>query len=51
MQYKIVKGSDRVSLEGLVNQLLAKGWKLQGGVAIDDSLKYVVCYMQAMVKE
>lgn len=51
MQYKIVKGSDRGSLEHFVNSHLEKGWKPLGGVAVDDSEKFIVYYMQAMIKE
>lgn len=51
MKYKIVEGKTFASdLEEKVNELIARGWKPQGGVSTVH-YSYVVHYFQAMVKE
>lgn len=48
--YCVVEENDRASLEQKVNEMLAAGWVLQGGVSQAVNSKLSVTYCQAMVK-
>ena len=51
MEYMVVVATSVEDLEGEVNELLGKGWKLHGGVS---SMNYGATgfeYCQAMIKE
>ncbi len=47
--YSIIKGVSKAILEQKVVDLLAQGWKLQGGVHVVVSIREEIFY-QAMVK-
>ena len=49
MAYSIIKGRSKAILEKKVIELLAQGWKLQGGVHVIVSMHEEIFY-QAMVK-
>lgn len=56
MEYKVVYGDKAQALETKVNELLASGWKLQGGVTTslnnndDKGGNVSVIFAQAMIK-
>jgi hypothetical protein len=50
-QYRIVENWSRNALEKTVEELLADGWTLVGGVAMTTSLGNERTYAQAMIKE
>jgi hypothetical protein len=54
MQYQVIESRDRETVEELVNEALAEGWKLQGGVSASlavDQGRYDYYYAQALIKE
>lgn len=50
MKYRIISFTHSSKLEDAVETQLKRGWKLQGGVAVESSLD-VVTYHQVMIKE
>ena len=50
MTYKLIATRDEALLEFQVNQLLTKGWQLQGGISITWNGLNPVMFAQAMVK-
>lgn len=49
-QYQIISGPWE-GVEPKVNELLAEGWELQGGVSLSSSLDFDNQYAQAMIKK
>jgi hypothetical protein len=50
MKYRILEKRSAYKLEIEVNELIAQGWRPQGGVAVD-SMGMGESFLQAMVKE
>jgi hypothetical protein len=50
MKYRILEKSSAYKLQIEVNELIAQGWRPQGGVAVD-SMGMCESFLQAMVKE
>lgn len=48
--YRVVEESDLATFELKVNELLAAGWSLQGGVSHGLNAKLQETYCQAMMK-
>ncbi len=50
--YIIVEGRSPIELQSLVNEKIAEGWKITGGVAVfEDWIIKKPVFIQAMVKE
>ena len=45
-EYNIVESNSAIKLTKIINNLLNEGWKLQGGISVENEIFY-----QAMVKE
>mgnify|MGYP001237276515 CR=1 FL=1 len=51
MKYTLVKSTTKEGLTKGVNKMLASGWKLQGGIAVNNTLAGSDYFYQAIIKE
>ena len=51
MEYLVIEHYRISIFTQLVNEALAKGWKLQGGVSVSVTLGNVTIFYQAIIKE
>ncbi len=54
MKYEVITASEKADIVKAVNDLLAKGWELQGGIAVGtasyNGVIYQLVYSQAIIK-